>query len=139
MGDSTLATGERLASACAVYETGESMKAEIERRLSRVDRLEAFFRSRPLGEWIPASELEEPGGRQAWRTRASQLRLRLERANEGTIENRVDRDVAGRIIASYYRLLTHVPLGRDAGTPILRGWTQDGPYQEPFRLTAPKA
>ncbi len=110
------------------------MKAEMERRLSRVDLLDAFFRARPLGDWIPSVELEEPGGRQAWRTRVSELRLRLERAHEGTIENRVDHDASGRIIGSYYRLLTHVPLGRDAGTPILRGWTQDGPYQDEFRL-----
>ena len=110
------------------------MKSEIERRQSRVDILRAFFEARKL-EWIPARDLEEPGGRQAWRTRVSELRLRLERANEGTIENRVDHDASGRIIGSYYRLLTHVPLGRDAGTPILRGWTQDGPYQETeFRL-----
>ena len=37
------------------------------------DQIEAFFRAH-AGEWIAASRLEVVGGRQAWRTRCSDVR-----------------------------------------------------------------
>jgi len=60
---------------------------EYERHQTNTDRLRAFFLARP-GVWVNAVDLEPAGGRQAWRTRVSELRVALERAGTGTIENR---------------------------------------------------
>lgn len=49
-----------------------------------VDRVRALFLARP-NEWISAVDLERVGGRQAWRTRVSDVR----RAYAMHIENRV--------------------------------------------------
>lgn len=47
------------------------------------DRVREYFMARP-GQWIAAIDLERVGGRQAWRTRVSDVR------REGlTIQNRV--------------------------------------------------
>lgn len=50
------------------------------------DRVEAYFKARP-GQWISAQSLEFVGGRQAWRTRVSDVR----RERNMTIENRTRR------------------------------------------------
>ena len=88
------------------------MKDELDRRRSHVEQLRELFEASP-NVWIPAIDLERPGGRQAWRTRTSELRQRLERENAGTIENRY-KTVNGAVV-SEYRYLPHKPLGRDAG------------------------
>lgn len=49
-----------------------------------VERVRDLFLARP-NEWISAVELERVGGRQAWRTRVSDVR----RTYRMTIENRV--------------------------------------------------
>lgn len=48
------------------------------------DRLEAYLRAHPL-RWIAATEFEYVAGRQAWRTRLSDMRI----YRGMTIENRV--------------------------------------------------
>jgi len=48
----------------------------------------AYFKARP-NVWIDAGTLQDIGGRFASRTRISEVRKRLEKAGEGTIENRV--------------------------------------------------
>jgi hypothetical protein len=71
------------------------------------DRIEQFFRER-AGEWIPAIALESVGGRQAWRTRVSDVR----RERGLTIENRtrtVRRPDGSRFTLSEYRF---VPAGQ---------------------------
>jgi hypothetical protein len=107
------------------------LKTEHARRQSNTAKLREFFEARP-NTWVNAVELEDVAGRQAWRTRVSELRQRLERENAGTIENRQMRRAYAAV--SEYRFLPHVPLGRDAGMFVERGWTNDGPYQEDFRL-----
>jgi hypothetical protein len=57
---------------------------------SFTDRLEVFFRDRP-DMWIRADALMAVGGKCAWRTRVSEVRLRLQAAQLGTVENRVRR------------------------------------------------
>lgn len=103
----------------------------MERRQSNTARLREFFEARP-NTWVSATALEDVAGRQAWRTRVSELRRRLEREHAGTIENRQMRRAYA--VVSEYRFLPHKPLGRDASELIPRGWTNDGPYQEEFRL-----
>ena len=46
-----------------------------------------YLRAHPQ-QWIPAVQFEGIGGRQAWRTRLSEARLKFQAAGEGTIENR---------------------------------------------------
>ncbi len=89
------------------------MKAELDRRLSHLDKVEALFRQYP-GEWIAARDFEIPGGRQAWRSRIAECRTK----RQMHIENRQDRDSANCVIGSWYRWLPHgKPLGRDPATP----------------------
>ena len=85
------------------------MKAEIARRISNTDRVEAFLKQQP-SVWIHASDFEPIGGRQAWRSRIAECRTQ----RGMTIENRQDRAPDGRIAASWYRYLPYQPLGRDA-------------------------
>lgn len=113
--------------------------AEAERRQRFSQKLMAFFRERE-GQWIGTSELEKIGGQNAWRTRVSECRKHVE-ASGGVIENHQQtiRDDDGEPcgILSTYRYLSHTPLGRDAGTPVPRGWG-DGAYQpspDDFKLT----
>lgn len=76
------------------------------------DRVMAFFRERP-NVWLRATLLEEPGGRQAWRTRISDARKRFEAAGEGTIENRTRRiktDGGEAWTLSEYRFVPSVPV-----------------------------
>ena len=102
---------------------------EATRRQTNVDKLRAFFLARP-GQWIQAEDLEF-AGRQAWRSRVSDLRRALERDGQGTIENRTRRAVTverdhdgpqrmylGGAVLSEYRYLPHTPLGRDATVPV---------------------
>src|SRR5690348_4960572 len=111
------------------------MRDEIARRQSNVQKLREFFVARP-GEWIPAADLEV-AGRQAWRTRVSELRVKLERDGHGTIENRIAKTATAT--ASFYRYLPHVPLARDAAdfAPASHA-AADAPFAEPFQLTPPK-
>ena len=88
------------------------MRNELQRRLSNADKVEALFRSR-IGEWIEARDFEEPGGRQAWRTRISQVR----RERHMHIENREERNAHNEVVGSWYRYLEHAPIGRDPQTP----------------------
>ncbi len=72
------------------------------------DRVEVFFREH-AGEWIHASRLEGVGGRQAWRTRVSDVR----RTRGLEIENRTRRvkRIDGEVITiSEYRWLPPVPV-----------------------------
>jgi hypothetical protein len=86
---------------------------EHARRQSNTDKLREFFLARP-GAWVSARDLEF-AGRQAWRTRVSEVRRRLQKDGLGTIECRVDTQF-GLPVASWYRFLPHTPLGRDAGS-----------------------
>ena len=103
------------------------MKAELDRRKTNTERLWEFFQQHPR-EWIEARDLEF-AGRQAWRTRLSELRRRRERDNLGTIENRVPRTNGGRTVLSLYRFLPYRPEGRDSTqpTPALPLF-DDGPW-----------
>lgn len=90
------------------------MREELSRRKSNVEKLREFFLLRPL-KWIDAVDLEPVAGRQAWRTRVSELRQRLEKEGAGTIENR--QQFRNRVVVlSEYRYLPYEPLGRDAAT-----------------------
>lgn len=103
------------------------MKSEFVRRQSLADALETFLRANPH-LWISAV-LFEQFGRQAWRTRLSEVRQRFE-AEGGAIENRLRRD--GGAVISEYRYRPQA-LGRSAET-----WTAqpqplplyDGPPSE---------
>lgn len=67
------------------------------------DRIESFFREH-AGEWIPAIRLEAVGGRQAWRTRISDVR----RTRGLNIENRtrrVVREDGSQFTLSEYRFV----------------------------------
>lgn len=102
---------------------------EIQRRQSNTEAVMEFFRCHAQ-EWIPAIDLEKVGGRQAWRSRVAEARVRFEKANEGTIVNRqrrlnsLERDAEGlpaRLnigsIWSEY-MFRPTPIGRDAGATI---------------------
>lgn len=105
------------------------MKEELARRKSNVEKLREFFLQHQ-GIWIDAVELEPLGGRQAWRTRVSDLRKALEKEGLGTIENRIQtrntlerandgqpvRLWLGGAVLSQYRYLPFVKLGRSAET-----------------------
>lgn len=69
---------------------------------SLIDRCEAFFRARPR-VWVDAHELEAVAGRQAWRTRVSDLR----RHRGMTIENWLTKWPSGRK-RSLYRFVPPV-------------------------------
>jgi hypothetical protein len=59
--------------------------AEFNRRRTRTDLMEALFRSRPQ-TWIGVRELIDVGGLLGWRSRVSDARQRLVRAQVGDIE-----------------------------------------------------
>jgi hypothetical protein len=62
------------------------------------------------GQWLDAIRFEQ-FGRQAWRTRISDARKRLEAAREGTIENRVLRGKDHRsAVRSQYRFVRSKPV-----------------------------
>lgn len=106
--------------------------SEATRRSSNKQKLRAHFEAHPL-VWLNASDLEAYGGRQAWRTRLSELRKTLEKDNLGTIENRLTHDALGHVVASAYRYLPWKPIGRDAGEPVaaLPLFPGDGPWSQP--------
>ena len=64
-----------------------------------VDRVRDLFLSRP-NEWISAVDLERVGGRQAWRTRVSDVR----RTYDMRIENRVRTVIGDDGLYKCYRL-----------------------------------
>lgn len=114
---------------------------EAIRRKSNVVKLREFFLLHPM-EWINAVELEPVAGRQAWRTRVSQLRKALHEEGAGTIENRqkrattlerengeVVRMYLGSAVISEYRFLPYRPLGR-AGEEQIQSLPlfDDGPW-----------
>lgn len=74
--------------------------SEAVRRQSNTAKLREFFLARP-NQWIQARDLEPIAGRQAWRTRVSELRVQLEKEGVGTVENRlirrplIERDAEG--------------------------------------------
>jgi hypothetical protein len=67
------------------------------------DNVEAYFRKRP-GLWIAAIELEAVGGRQAWRTRVSEVR-RERGLNIQNRTRRVRRMDGTHFTLSEYRLV----------------------------------
>lgn len=86
------------------------MKAELQRRQSNLDRVEELFRRFP-GVWIAAVDFEQVGGRQAWRSRVAECRTK----RDMHIENRLEKDEHGAVVASWYRFLPHgAPLGPSA-------------------------
>lgn len=112
------------------------MNAELERRKSYTDKLEAFFRAHP-NEWINAVDLEPIGGRQAWRTRVSECRKRGMRIDNHVVSpSRLERDEQGRPTrilfstrrVSLYRFVPRPrePLGRDAGDYVPQKGLFDG-------------
>ena len=77
---------------------------------SFTDRVMAFFRSHPQ-EWIDAIRFESVGGRQGWRTRISEARLKFEASGEGTITNStklVKLPDGGRYTSSRYMFIPAV-------------------------------
>ena len=58
--------------------------------MNRAERVLALLTARYPG-WVPAIELEAPGGRQAWRTAVSEART-LAKRDGGDIENRTRRE-----------------------------------------------
>jgi len=88
--------------------------AEVERRKTNVASLREFLEVRAM-RWVNATELEDVAGRQAWRTRVSELRIILEKADQGTIENRITYRHR-KAVLSEYRYLPYQPLGRSAET-----------------------
>lgn len=119
---------------------------EATRRKSNTDRLREFFLARPL-KWIDAVELEPVAGRQAWRSRVSDLRKQLEQEGHGTIVNRqfhprhVERDDRGQparlmlgpasAVVSQYMFRPQPPQGRDAATPSVGlPLFDDGPWSQ---------
>jgi len=55
--------------------------------MNRAERVLALLTARYPG-WVPAIELEAPGGRQAWRTAVSEARA-LAKADGGDVENQI--------------------------------------------------
>lgn len=66
------------------------------KRLSFLDRTEAFFRAFP-NQWLEASRFERVGGRQAWRTRIAECRTK----RGMVIENRTWRTTSGVVVSEY--------------------------------------
>ena len=91
------------------------MKEELARRKSNTEKLREFFLVYSM-RWIDAVELEPVAGRQAWRSRVSDLRQRLEHEGAGTIENRLQK--IGHVVKSQYRFLPYRKLGRSAETRV---------------------
>ena len=93
---------------------------EAIRRRGKNLKLRAFFAERP-GQWINARDLEPIAGRQAWRTRVSELRRQLLAEGAGTIENRqfsIRRiDLEGYIAAIIRSEYRYVPSSRLSAGP----------------------
>jgi len=87
---------------------------EAERRMTNKERIRARFLAHP-GRWFGAQELEHDGGRQAWRTRVSEVRRDLEHEGLGTIVNRLSRR-KGAVTSEY--MFRPIPLGRDASERV---------------------
>ena len=84
--------------------------SEFVARHTRNDRVKALFLSKPA-KWISVKQLAKVGGFASWRTRVSEVRVQLERDDEGTIQwNQHVKD-------SRYRYLRHRQLGPDASVP----------------------
>lgn len=77
---------------------------ERSRRETNRRKIRTLFLQHP-GKWFLASDLESDGGRQAWRTRVSEVRRELLAENKGTIVNRVSRFTG--MVVSEYRYLPH--------------------------------
>lgn len=88
---------------------------EADRRQGGAKRVLAYFLAHP-GQWLSTYELEGQGGRNAWRTRVSDARKKVE-ADGGVIQNR-QRKRADGSICSEYRYLPAAPLGRDASVYV---------------------
>jgi len=84
------------------------VKAEIQRRESLTDHLEAYVTSRP-GQWLTMSELAHVGGLGGWRTRLSDLRLKRGLTIEWNGKNGS---------ASRHRYVPQAPIGRAAEDQI---------------------
>lgn len=120
---------------------------EAIRRKSNTEKLREFFLLHPL-KWIDAVDLEPVAGRQAWRSRVSDLRKQLEQEGNGTIVNRqfhprhVERDSSGQparlmlgpssAVVSQYMFRPQKPHARDAATPSAGlPLFDDGPWSQP--------
>jgi len=84
------------------------MKAELARRVSLCDRLEAFLKAHP-GEWLTMPELRLGCGAESWRTRLSELGKKRGLSIEWNGQNGA---------ASMHRFLPYEPLGRDPSGPV---------------------
>lgn len=84
------------------------MKAELERRSSRTDLIEALFRSRP-NVWIPMQDLAIVGGLGGWRTRCSECHTKRGMRIEWNGLNG---------LRSAHRFVPYVPLARSAETYV---------------------
>ena len=83
------------------------MKAELARRVSLCDRLEAFLKKHP-GEWLTMQELRLGCGAESWRTRLSDLSKKRSMRIEWNGQNGVE---------SRHRYLPYEPVGRDPSRP----------------------
>lgn len=73
-------------------------RAEAARRASNRERIERYLLAHP-GEWVPAAVLAELGGWLAFRTRISDVRIKLQTAGRGDIEwNKQSRASAYRFV-----------------------------------------
>lgn len=73
----------------------------MQRRATNTSRVREWFLSHPW-QWVDTRTLELLGGRNAWRTRVSNARVRLRKENLGDIKNRQRRD-ADNVVFSEYR------------------------------------
>ncbi len=112
---------------------GVTLSLELARRQSKTAKVVAVFRDAPR-QWLIWALFSDLVGERAYRTRISNAKKRFEQEG-GTVESRTYTE--GPRIITEYRYLPQKPLGRDAGVPVLRSWTTDGPFTPPFQLTAP--
>lgn len=112
---------------------GMSLPDELDDRKAQRQKIAALFKSRPL-EDITADELKVITPH--YQQRISECR----RLEQMTIRNiRVEYvalDGSKKRLDGSYRYENFERLGRDAGEFIERGWKQDGPFTEEFRLTS---
>jgi len=87
------------------------VKAELQRRTSLTDLIEAFFKAWPYA-WLPMQDLAKVGGIGGWRTRVSEARERIEAEGGAVIWNKR----SGRESANMYR--PQAPIGRSGDERI---------------------
>lgn len=73
---------------------------DMQRRATNTSRVREWFLSHPW-QWVDTRTLELLGGRNAWRTRVSECRVKMMTDGLGTIKNRQRRDAEGVVFSEY--------------------------------------